>query len=333
MSIETSSDPRVALVREKYFSLRPKPLERWLWSAKAPGSAERVFWYHWHIGHQNGSWISQVPLRIVAKECGVDVATVTRAYQWLKARGLVRRVDAGRDDANPFRQATAFTEVFVPRELVGRLAAEPNRRRTSAERVTAPEVRQAARALGATQTSVPVVSAARAAPAVSRRESQAILQKLSDGERGRLYGAQRDRKTELAFDVDTRLAEVERAHVLETLRLVARARPTTAPASAVRRVPTQTRLSVLTLVETRARIRKAKGEGDSRKVEQLLREVAWSVEEGALAKFEAAHALSIACKKIREGVWSTPFRMPTDWSPRRAPSELCGSAGGINTPC
>ena len=67
MSIETSSDPRVALVREKYFSLRPKPLERWLWAAKAPGSAERVFWYHWDIGHQNGSWVSQVPLRIVAR--------------------------------------------------------------------------------------------------------------------------------------------------------------------------------------------------------------------------------------------------------------------------
>ena len=34
MSIEThvtARDRRTALVREKYFSLRPKPLERWLW--------------------------------------------------------------------------------------------------------------------------------------------------------------------------------------------------------------------------------------------------------------------------------------------------------------
>ena len=333
MSIETSSDPRVALVRDKYFSLRPKPLERWLWAAKAPGAAERVFWYHWDIGYQNGSWVSQVPLRIVAKECGVDVATVTRAYQWLKARGLVRRVDAGRDDANPFRQATAFTEVFVPRELVGRLAAEPSRRRTSVERATAPENRQAAMTSGATQTSVRVVSAPMAAPAVSRRESQAILQKLSEAERSRLYGAQRDRRTELTFDADSRLTETERVHVLETLRLISAARPATAPAPTARRVRSRARLSVLALVETRARIRKAKGEGDSRDIEQLLREVAWSVEEGALAKFEAAHALSIACKKIREGAWSTPFRMPADWSPRRAASELCGSAGGINTPC
>jgi hypothetical protein len=333
MFIENVSDPRVALVREKYFSQRPKPLERWLWAAKAPGSAERVFWYHWDIGHQNGSWVSQVPLRIVAQECRLDVATVTRAYQWLKVRGLVRRVDGGRDDANPFRQATAFTEVFVPRELVRRLAAEPNRRSSSSERPTAPEARRAVIASEAAQTSAPAVSPATPAPAVSRRESQAILQKLSDGERGRLYSAQRDRRTDLAFDADSRLSEAEQAHILETVRLFASARPTTAPAQTVRRAPSRTRLSVLTLVQTRARIRKAKGEGDSRDVEQLLREVAWSVEEGALAKFEAAHALSIACKKIREGAWSTPFRMPADWSPKRAAPELCSSAGGINTPC
>jgi hypothetical protein len=80
--------------------------------------------------------------------------------------------------------------------------------------------------------------------------------------------------------------------------------------------------------ETRARIQKAKGEGDGRDVHQLLREVAWSVEEGAVARFETAHALAIACKKIREGAWSTPFRMPVDWSWKRALPETCSVAGG-----
>ena len=39
MSIETrvtARDPRTALVREKYFSLRPKPLEHWLWQQSLP---------------------------------------------------------------------------------------------------------------------------------------------------------------------------------------------------------------------------------------------------------------------------------------------------------
>ncbi len=328
MSIGNHTDPRITLVREKYFSLRPKPLEKWLWAAKAPGSAERVFWYHWDIGHQNGSWVSQVPIRIVAKECGLDVATVTRAYQWLKGRGLLRRVDGGRDDANPFRQATALTEVFVPRELVMRLAAEPNRRRGEGKPAAAPPARATAPlATGADRHSPPTAPAT-AAPVTSRHESRAILQKLSDGERSRLYAAQRDRRTELEFDADTRLTDSERAHVIHTVRLIACARPTSAPLTAVRASKPRARLSILQVAEARARIQKAKGEGDGRDIHQLLREVAWSVEEGALAKFETAHALAIACKKIREGAWSTPFRMPVDWSWKRALPELCGSAGG-----
>jgi hypothetical protein len=328
MSIENHADPRVALVREKYFSLRPKPLEKWLWAARAPGSAERVFWYHWDIGHQNGSWVSQVPLRIVAKECGLDAATVTRAYQWLKGRGLLRRVDAGRDDANPFRQATALTEVFVPRELVKRLAAEPNRGRGDGSPQGATAARLKAQAPNPPVAPIEPAPPATPALVVSRRESQLIMQKLSDGERGRLYAAQRDRKPELEFDADTRLTDVEQAHVLHTVRLVASARPRSVPAAAARQPKPRARLSVLQLAATRARIQKAKGEGDGRDVHQLLCEVAWSVEEGALAKFEAGHALAIACKKIREGAWSRPFRMPADWGWKRALPETCSAAGG-----
>lgn len=330
MPIETTRDPRDTLVREKYFSLRPKPLERWLWTAKAPGSAERVFWYHWDLGHQNGAWISQVPIRIVAKECGVDVGTVTRAYQWLQGRGLLRRVDPGRDDRNPFRQATALTEVFVPRELVKRLAAEPNRRQRevgeSAPRVRTPPVAAVAKD--------PVATPASTAEApVARRESRLIFQKLSPAERQRFYVEQRDRGVRMVFDADTRLTETEQAHVAATLQSLAQAQPSaTAPVATSGRVPSKpvarARLGVLQLAALRARIQRAKGETDARDVDALVREVAWSVEEGALARFEPAMALSIACKKIREQVWSTPHRMPGDWRVDRALPEPCSAAGG-----
>lgn len=329
MSIETYGDPRTAIVRDKYFSLRPKPLERWLWAAKAPGSAERVFWYHWNIGHQNGSWVSQVPLRIVAKECGLDVATVTRAYQWLKGRGLIRRVDPGRDEAKPFSQATALTEVFVPRELVKRLAAEPNRRRREG-RAQAPSTARPTAPMPNRPSASPVPAlAATAAPALSRRESQAIFQKLTAGERGRFAEASRERRTGIDFDADGRLSGEERVHVLHTLALVANARPESAPPTTSRTVSRgpKARLSALQLADARAQIVKAKGEGDDRDVNALLREVVWSVEEGSLARFEPRHAFAIACKKIREGAWSTPFRMPVDWSWKRALPELCSGAG------
>jgi DNA-binding MarR family transcriptional regulator len=331
MSNGNASDPRVALVREKYFSLRPKPLERWLWTAKAPGSAERVFWYHWDIGHQNGTWVSQVPIRLVAEACGLDIATVTRAYQWLKGRGLIRRIDGGRDDANPFRQATAFTEVFVPRELVQRLAAEPNRRRRDMALQAQSAARQTASLPSPSEAPAEPLAPATATPVLSRRESQLVLQKLSDGERTRLYAAQRDRKTELAFDPATRLEAREQAHVLHALQLIAAARPTTSPVPARSVAPQKARapLTMLQVAETRGRIQKSKGEGDSRDVNTLLREVVWSVEEGSLAKFDRPHAISIACKKIREGGWSTPFRMPLDWAWKRALPEMCSVAGGV----
>ena len=137
MSIETHStarDPRTALVREKYFSLRPKPLERWLWQQGLPQAAERVFWVHWEEGMKAGDWCSQIPLKLVASLCCVDPSTVTRAYQVLKKLDLIRREDPGRDPGNPFQQATAITEVRIPRELLTELSRAPNRPQRRQER-------------------------------------------------------------------------------------------------------------------------------------------------------------------------------------------------------
>src|ERR1700722_6779238 len=128
MSLESLHDPRSRLVREKYFSLRPKPLERWLWAQGVPASAERVFWLHWQEGMQRGDWGSEVPLKRVARECCLDLSTVTRAYQLLARIGCLRRTDPGRDPANPFQQTTPVTEVRVPRELLVELDRHPNRR-------------------------------------------------------------------------------------------------------------------------------------------------------------------------------------------------------------
>jgi len=40
---------------------------------------------------------------------------------------LIRREDPGRDPSNPFCQATAITEVRLPREFITELARSPNR--------------------------------------------------------------------------------------------------------------------------------------------------------------------------------------------------------------
>lgn len=118
MSMQNDRDPRTVLTREKYFSLRPKPLERWIWQQGIPQAAERVFWLHWEEGMRRGNWCSELALKQVARECCVDTSTVTRAYQVLKRLELIRREDPGRDPNNPFQQAIAVTEVLVPRELL-----------------------------------------------------------------------------------------------------------------------------------------------------------------------------------------------------------------------
>ena len=133
-------DPRTALVQEKYFTVRPKPLERWIWQQGLPQAAERVFWVHWEEGMRGGDWCSQLSLKRVASLCCVDPSTVTRAYQVLKQHGLIRREDPGRDPSNPFQQATAVTEVRLPRELLVELSRMPNRpqRATSGQGADAP---------------------------------------------------------------------------------------------------------------------------------------------------------------------------------------------------
>ena len=79
MSEQSVRDPREVLAREKYFSLRPQPLEQWIWKQSLPPSAERVFWLHWQEGMRNGNWCSELPLKRVAALCALDLSSVTRA--------------------------------------------------------------------------------------------------------------------------------------------------------------------------------------------------------------------------------------------------------------
>ena len=125
--LEEAADPRTRLTQDKFFTQRPKPLERWLWRRRVPAAAERVFWFHWSEGARNGDWCSQFALHFIARQCEVDTSTVTRAYQVLKRLGLIRRTDPGRDAANPFEQATCITEVLLPPEMLAELQASPNR--------------------------------------------------------------------------------------------------------------------------------------------------------------------------------------------------------------
>lgn len=326
MSIESNRDPRAQLVREKYFSIRPKPLERWLWAQGVPASAERVFWLHWQEGLQRGDWCSEVPLKRVARECSLDLSTVTRAYQLLTKLGCVRRTDPGRDPANPFNQATAVTEVRVPRELLVELDRHPNRRSGTPEKATDVEF------MVTPVAAVPAVpeAAKPADPFLGLRGRDRIkalgelTSAMSAAEESRYREALRIHQGHMVFDGDSKLPAEQRGQVLQFLSCLAvqpaRAAVPAAPAP-VARGPRK--LSVFELARLKRNIQAST---TSAAAPELMCQVVWSIEEGSLKRFPAIHALHIALKKIREGAWTRPNRMPPNWARALAPLETCRRA-------
>jgi len=322
MPTGNAHDPRTRLVREKYFSLRPKPLERWLWQQGLPQAAERVFWLHWEEGMRSGDWCSQLPLRLVATQCCIDTSTVTRAYQLLKSLDLIRRQDPGRDPGNPFQQATAITEVRIPKALVTQLSASPNRLSIKGLKPCDP--------VTATPPQPPPATADLARP--SREEIQATWSRTSASERSRYFHASRSGVGSMAFDPDSQLTQADRHQLEIQLQQMAGARnsppetgkcvqsvPAALPAdgSQSRRLPT------LLLARTRERLLRIVA-GES--APEVLRQMVWAVEEGALRRFDPSMALNIALKKVREGAWTRPHRMPPNWSRLTARAETCIAA-------
>jgi hypothetical protein len=325
MPIENARDPRTRLVREKYFSLRPRPLERWLWQQGLPQTAERVFWLHWEEGMKSGDWCSQLPLKRVAAQCCIDPSTVTRAYQRLRSLDLIRRQDPGRDPDRPFQQATAITEVRLPRAFLAELQRSPNRRRInelqSIDSVVAAPVEAVAE---------PLPSACKP----SREQIQATWRRTSSTERARYYEASRNGCTRMAFDPGSQLTDTDRLQLLNQLEQMARARSSELAASKSvqnssamcaegRALSPVRRLSSFLLGRARARLLQVT---EASLAGELWRQIVWSVEEGALSRFEPSLALNIAVKKVRDGAWTRPNRMPPNWARHLARAEPCAAA-------
>lgn len=334
MSVATASlhDPRVRLVREKYFSVRPKPLERWLWSKNVPASAERVFWLHWQEGQLRGDWCSEIPLRRVARECDLDVSTVTRAYQCLVRLGCIRRTDPGRDPANPFHQATAVTEVRIPAELLQMLNRYPNRKHpTEPQQATEPgraHNPQPVEHESEPTTAVPATAEAAActpkpasplATLTGRDRAKALVEitaLLSPTERDAYHAALRLHRSTMPFDSDTKVSAEKRAFLQEALATLAADATLagvsrTSPASCSTAQPPQRKLSLFHIARLKRDIQSATSTAAT---PELVRQVVWSIEAGALRRFSPLHALHIALKKIREGSWTRPNRMPPNWA-------------------
>jgi hypothetical protein len=139
--------------------------------------------------------------------------------------------------------------------------------------------------------------------------------RMSAAEQRAFDEAQRLHTSGMSFGENSQLSAEQRATVLTFLEICAvkPAVPTAASSSsASSTVPSGPRkLTVFELARLRRELHAA---ADPIEANERLREVVWSIEQGALRRFQSLHAMRIALKKIREGAWTRPNRMPPNWA-------------------
>ena len=334
-------DPRDVLVQDKFYTHLPDPLFDVIAEKRLPAAAILVLLTHLKAGAIRGDHCSEIPIEAVAARCRVRTSTVTRAYQLLIRLGLLRRADPGRDIARPHQQAVAVTEFRLPAGLLRDLDRYPNRRRPPASRaLPAPEDAHPsdppASDPAPASTPVPLADPFAGLSGRERMAAQAgLLGCMSKAERARYDQAFSQRDSTMAFDADSALTADQQRTVLQLLAILARPQPQATPARApclpagADSPRPRRRLSMLELARVRHGLQAARGSTD---VDELCRQIVWSVEEGALAKFPALHAIHIALKKVREGVWTRPHRMPPNWAlnlSQRTTGTAAGRGAGV----
>jgi hypothetical protein len=151
---------------------------------------------------------------------------------------------------------------------------------------------------------------------------------MSPEEQRQFHEAQRLHSGAIDFDEASRLSAEQRGRVLQWLGICALKPAVSSPvpgASAGEAPPRGPRkLTVFELARLR---RELQALVEPAAVTERLREVTWSIEEGALQRFQSLHAMRIALKKIRDGLWTRPNRMPPNWARALTRAGLGGGEG------
>lgn len=142
-------------------------------------------------------------------------------------------------------------------------------------------------------------------------------------------------QTEMPFDANTKVSTEDQARLCQILTLMARPTPKSeAPDAAPVRLrgghPTSAKAHHprrLTTFELGRLSRDLQSAASAATAPELMRQVVWSIETGALRRFDTRHALHIALKKIREGHWTRPHRMPPNWSRALSTASTPGTCG------
>lgn len=334
----TGADLKVVFAT-KFFVSVPDPIFDQFVEQRLSRTAMLVHMVHLKAGAIDGAYCSEIPIRVVAERCRVSPSQVSRAYQELRAAGLIERIDPGRDASRPMQQAVALTQCCLPPALVHRLGTYPNRARRAnhspAERETVPPAAANSPASAAAAVSDPLKG-------LTGRERRAaldrLLEPLSPAERARYHEAACHSAPKIEFDAGSQAPEQTRRTVLQLLARCAQSKPEAPRVSACSSSPSPTqvprRISMTQLADLRRGLQRAAG---TLEVDELLRQVVWSVLHGALQKHTVVHGLRLGVKLVRNRVWTRPHRMPPNWAlkliePPQAPGPVARAAPAPKPP-
>ena len=138
-------------------------------------------------------------------------------------------------------------------------------------------------------------------------------------------------RVSMTFDLDSKVTQEARGVVLQVLAAMAAESPQAVEHSSVQIVESTQKAAARGCLSSNLPGSSGifKSQPRAPRGAELLRQVLWSIEAGALRRFSPLHAAHIALKKIREGAWTRPNRMPPNWSPgtsARAVGETCRAA-------
>jgi hypothetical protein len=160
-----------------------------------------------------------------------------------------------------------------------------------------------------------------------------LLDSLSASERRAYQQALRMHQSDMAFDVQTQVpAQAQSAlrqilgEMCGSLAKNEESRTSRVERTVCLKAPGLRKLSAFELARLSRQLQSV---SSITAAPELMRQIVWSIEAGALKRFEIGHALHIALKKIREGRWTRPHRMPPNWvrALSHAPvPEVCGHA-------
>ncbi|CUB06852.1 hypothetical protein [Marinomonas fungiae] len=286
-------DIRSALSDNKHYVNIPLPLLYLLSRLdKMTENRMNIFLLYWQEGQVNGDWKSKQSISLVAQKLSISMATVKRANKYLVDLGLIEREEQGRCEHNSMRNEVSITEVLIPKEYEAELLAAPDRKKVPLNTVK--------NVISKKPTRETKIANERA---VQNLEGSTLEVEERNACSESLIGEVEVSETYNGDDYDL-LEPVYEPYTHEFNGSSTAAKICEAFNGHANEVSSYFVDKLCKEISKKV---------DSKSIEKISNQILWAITNGELAGFHPSYAKNIALKMLREGLWSEPVSMPTNW--------------------